>query len=189
MRVIAGKFRSRRLKGPGRAAPAADQRPLARDAYSIFSARKSKTRCSSTFAPAQARWESRRSAGARAKRIDRIRLRKRRSLIEQNLESLGIRAGACAMRADAVDGLKRLRRGMRWRISSSSIRPTRDTEDHERILEYLDGAHLIAPRGMRAGRAFLEVRRCPNGSIASSASRLIEQGDTSISLYRLAAAA
>ena len=110
------------------------------------------------------------------------------ALIRRNLEALGIRAGVEVIEADAVRGLETL---SARRLAADFIfldPPYENEEDYVRVLEFLDASHLIAPRGIVIAehRKSMEL---PERFDRLECSRILEQGDASLSFYRLAAAA
>jgi 16S rRNA (guanine966-N2)-methyltransferase len=187
MRVIAGQFRSRKLKGPGalRLRPTGDR--LRETIFNILGPEIEDSLFVDVYAGTGAMGIEAFSRGARE--VAWIESDpKAAELIEQNLESLGIRANADLIRADAVAGLKRLaaRHAMADFIFIDP--PYEKTEEHERVLDYLDSAHLIAPRGCVLVEHFWKSA-LPERFDRLERFRLVEQGDASVSLYRLAAAA
>ena len=56
------------------------------------------------------------------------------------------------------------------------------------VLEYLDASHLIAPQGIVIAEHSSKLE-LPERLDRLECSRLLEQGDTALSFYRLAAAA
>jgi 16S rRNA (guanine(966)-N(2))-methyltransferase RsmD len=187
MRVIAGKFRSRKLKGPGslRLRPTSDR--LRETVFNILGPKIEDSLFVDVYAGTGAIGIEAFSRGAREVvwiESDPNAAR----LIEQNLLSLAIQQGVELIRADALEGLKRL--AARHALADFIFvdPPYEKKEEHERILDYLDTAHLVAPRGCVLVEHFWKSA-LPERFDRLERFRLIEQGDASISLYRLAAAA
>ncbi len=109
--------------------------------------------------------------------------------MRKNLEALGVGGeGRKCSETDAVAGLKKLS-AKHLLADFFYIDPPYEMEaELLQILEYLDRSHLIAPRGL----VMVEHRRnreLPERFERLERMRLVEQGDASISFYRLAAAA
>jgi len=187
MRVIAGTFRSRKLKGPGmlRLRPTSDR--LRETIFNILGPEIQDSLFVDVCAGTGAIGIEACSRGARG--VVWIESDpKAAKIIKQNLQALAIREGAELIRADAVEGLKRL--ASRHALADFIFvdPPYKKTEEHERILDYLDSAHLVAPRGCVLVEHF-KKSPLPERFDRLERFRLIEQGDASVSLYRLAAAA
>lgn len=109
-------------------------------------------------------------------------------LIRDNLASLEIRTGAEVIEADAVRGLERL---ASRRLLADFIfldPPYEKADEYSDVLEFLDASHLIAPRGIVIVEHFSKME-LPQRLDRLECTREIEQGDTLLSFYRLAAAA
>ena len=66
--------------------------------------------------------------------------------------------------------------------------PYKDSDEHLKVLEYLDSGHLVAPYGV----VIVEHRKkieLPGRLDRLERTRVLEQGDTALSFYSLAAAA
>ena len=187
MRVIAGKYRSRRLKGPAklRLRPTSDR--LRETLFNILGPAVEDSLFVDLYAGTGAIGIEAISRGAReAIFIEAHAASARR--VRENLEALGIRAGAEVIAADAVHGLERL---VVRRLVADFIfldPPYDDADEPLHALEFLDASHLIAPRGI----VIVEHRRkhdLPERFSRLERTRLVEQGDAALSFYRLAAAA
>lgn len=109
-------------------------------------------------------------------------------IIRENLESLAIRGGAELIEADAVRGLEKIA-GRRLVADFLFLDPPYEqTEEHLRVLEFLDTGHVVAPYGL----VIVEHSRktvLPLRFTRLERTRLLEQGDAALSFYHLAAAA
>lgn len=187
MRVIAGKYRSRVLKRPGklRLRPTSD--PLRETLFNVLGPAVQESLFIDLFAGTGAIGIEAISRGAR----ETIFVESHAAavlLIRQNLESLGIRASAEVIEADAVRGLEKL---AARHLAADFIfldPPYENEEDYIRVLDFLDSSHLIAPSGgvIVEHRESLEL---PERFTRLECSRILEQGDAALSFYRLAAAA
>jgi len=113
-------------------------------------------------------------------------------LIRKNLGSLGIDMGCEILAKDAVRGMEMLAsRSFGGHLQADFFfldPPYADREEYERALEFLDESHLLA----RTGRVIVEHARriaLPGQLTSLERTRIVEQGDTSLSFYRLALAA
>ena len=109
-------------------------------------------------------------------------------LIRKNLDSLDVHEGAEVMECDALRGLDSL--ASRHLLADFIFLdpPYAETGEHLRILEFLDSAHLVAPYGLVIAE-HLSKSVLPERFTRLERVRLLEQGDASLSFYRLAAAA
>jgi 16S rRNA (guanine966-N2)-methyltransferase len=187
MRVIAGKYRSRRLKGPGmlRLRPTSDR--LRETLFNILGPAVEDSLFLDLYAGTGAIGIEAISRGAREViLIERHAASVRR--VRENLRALGVLEGAEAIEADAVRGLERL---AARRLIADFIfldPPYNKAGEHVRALEFLDASRLIAPRGI----VIVEHPRkmeLPERFERLERTRLVEQGDGALSFYRLAAAA
>jgi len=187
MRVIAGKYRSRVLKSALklRLRPTSDR--LRETLFNVLGALVEDSLFVDLFAGTGAVGIEAISRGAR----EVVFIESHAAgvgLIRRNLESLGIHAGVEVIEADAVRGLETL---STRRLATDFIfldPPYENEEDYVRVLEFLDTSHLIAPRGLVIAehRNSMEL---PERFDRLECSRILEQGDASLSFYRLAAAA
>jgi len=187
VRVIAGKFRSRRLKGPGilRLRPTSDR--LRETLFNILGPAVEDSLFVDLYAGTGAIGIEAISRGTRQAILIESQA-KAAKLVRENLAALGIRAGAELLEMDALAGLGKL---ARRRLVADFIfldPPYQKNEEHVRVLEFLDASHLIAPRGTvivehhwRAG--------LPERFDRLECTRHVEQGDAVLSFYRLAVAA
>jgi 16S rRNA (guanine(966)-N(2))-methyltransferase RsmD len=187
VRVIAGKFRSRRLKGPGtlRLRPTSDR--LRETLFNILGPAVEDSLFVDLYAGTGAIGIEAVSRGAREVILVESNA-KAAKLIRDNLASLGIRARVELIEADALAGLKRI--ADRHMVADFIFLdpPYEKTEEHYRALEFLDASHLIAPHGI----VIVEHRRgseLPDRLDRLECTRQVEQGDAVLSFYRLAAAA
>ncbi len=187
MRVIAGKFRSRRLKGPGtlRLRPTSDR--LRETLFNILGPAVEDSLFVDLYAGTGAVGMEALSRGAREVFLIESNPKAAR-LIRDNLAALGIFSGAQLIEADALMGLRKLsdRRLMADFVFLDP--PYERTEEHLRALGFLDASHLIAPRGV----VIVEHRsgtELPAQLGRLEMTRQIEQGDATLSFYRVAAAA
>jgi len=186
MRVIAGKYRSRRLKGPGRLRlrPTSDR--LRETLFNILGSAVEDSLFVDVYAGTGAVGIEAISRGAREVIFIEAHPATAR-LARQNLQALGIGGGEI-IEADALRGLEKI--AARRRIADFIfLDPPYDlAEEHVRTLEFLDASHLVAPRGL----VIVEHRRrmeLPERFERLECTRLVEQGDAALSFYTLAAAA
>lgn len=187
MRVIAGKYRSRILKGPGKLAlrPSSDR--LRETLFNILGPSVADSFFVDIFSGTGAIGIEAVSRGAREtifieSQAEAVRL------IRRNLESLGIAGGVEVMEDDAIRGLQRL--AARHLIADFIFLdpPYQATAEHPRMLEFLDASHLVAPYGMVIVEHSVKMD-LPDRLDRLERTRLLEQGDAALSFYRLAAAA
>jgi 16S rRNA (guanine966-N2)-methyltransferase len=187
MRVIAGKFRSRRLKGPGmlRIRPTSDR--LRETLFNILGPEVADSLFIDLYAGTGAIGVEAFSRGARQVILVESDAKACR-LIRENLTSLGIRAGIELISADAVKGLEKIAARHLMADFIFLDPPYERTDEHVRMLEFLDSSHLIAPQGVVIveHRSGMEV---PERLDRLECTRQVEQGDATLSFYRLAAAA
>lgn len=114
------------------------------------------------------------------------------TLIRKNLASLEIQDGFEILAKDALRGLELLasrRFGGAVQADFIFLDPSyADQPEYEGALEFLDRSHLLA----RQGRVIVEHARrlaLPEHLTRLERVRLVEQGDTTLSFYRLALAA
>ena len=187
MRVIAGKFRSRRLKGPGmlQIRPTSDR--LRETLFDILGPAVEDSLFVDLYAGTGAIGIEAVSRGAREVILVESNA-KAAKLIRENLAALGIQAGIELITADALKGLEKI--AARHLVADFIFLdpPYERTEEHFRVLEFLDASHLVAPQGVvivehRGGMAV------PERLDRLECTRQVEQGDAILSFYRLAAAA
>ncbi len=187
MRVIAGKFRSRRLKGPMtlRIRPTSDR--LRETLFNVLGPSVEDSFFVDLYAGTGAVGIEAISRGAREAVFVEANAKAAR-IIRENLESLAIRGGAELIEADAVRGLEKIA-GRRLVADFLFLDPPYEqTEEHLRVLEFLDTGHVVAPYGL----VIVEHSRktvLPLRFTRLERTRLLEQGDAALSFYHLAAAA
>jgi 16S rRNA (guanine966-N2)-methyltransferase len=186
MRVIAGKFRSRRLRTPGflGVRPTSDR--LRETLFNILGPSVEDSLFIDLYTGTGAIGIEAVSRGAREVFfIDRDPACI--SLTRQNLESLDIRTGIEVIMSDAERGLEKL--AARHLVADFIFfDPPYNDEGYEDLLDYLDASHLVAPQGIVIAEhsSSLEL---PERLARLERTRLLEQGDAALSFYRLAAAA
>jgi len=187
MRVIAGKFRSRLLKGPGklRLRPTSDR--LRETLFNILGRAVEDSWFLDLYAGTGAIGIEAVSRGAREVIFVESHPATAK-LIRANLASLKINAGVDVIEAPALRGLERI--GERRLIADFVfLDPPYERESELReVLDYLDVSHIVAPRGL----VVVEHRKgteLPERLERLERTRLLEQGDAALSFYRLAAAA
>jgi 16S rRNA (guanine966-N2)-methyltransferase len=187
VRVIAGKFRSRLLKGPGklRLRPTSDR--LRETLFNVLGPAVEDSLFVDLYAGTGAVGIEAISRGAREV-IFVESYAKAARLIRENLSALEIRAGAELIEVAALRGLEKL--AARHLIADFIFLdpPYESEEEYSLILDFLDASRLIAPGGI----VIVEHRRkfeMPEQLDRLGRMRLLEQGDAALSFYRLAAAA
>ena len=187
MRVIGGKFGSRRLKGPGmlRVRPTSDR--LRETLFNVLGPTVEDCFFVDLYAGTGAIGIEAASRGAR-KVVFVEKHAATARLLRQNLDSLSIRSGIELMAGDTVEGLQRL--AARHLVADFIFLdpPYEKTEECERALGFIDASHLLVP----VSRVIVEhsvKAELPNRFERIERVRLIEQGDAALSFYRLAAAA
>jgi 16S rRNA (guanine966-N2)-methyltransferase len=187
MRVIAGKFRSRVLKGPGklRLRPTSDR--LRETLFNILGPSVEDSLFVDLYAGTGAIGIEAISRGARETVFVESHAATAR-LLQQNLTALGIRDGAELIEADAVRGLEKM--AVKRRIADFIFLdpPYAEEDEHLRAVEFLDASHLVAPRGIVIVEHSSKME-LPKRFARLECTRLLEQGDAALSFYRLAAAA
>jgi 16S rRNA (guanine966-N2)-methyltransferase len=191
MRVIAGTFRSRRLKGPGklRLRPTSDR--LRETLFNVLGPAVRDALFVDLYAGTGAIGIEALSRGAREVVFVEEHAATAQ-LVRENLAGLGISPGAHKgvelIEATALKSLETL--AARHRVADFIFLdpPYEEEEEHLRILEFLDASHLVAPRGL----VIVEHSRkteLPERLDRLERVRLLEQGDAALSFYCLAAAA
>ena len=187
MRVIAGAYRSRRLKGPGklRLRPTSDR--LRETIFNILGPAVEDCLFVDLFAGTGAIGIEAISRGARKVIFIETHAATAR-LVRENLAALGTPPGAEVIQEDAIRGLERL--ATRHLIADFIFLdpPYEGTEEHLHVLEFLDASHLIAPHGVVIAEHHRKTE-LPERFDRLERIRLLEQGDAALSFYRLAVAA
>jgi 16S rRNA (guanine(966)-N(2))-methyltransferase RsmD len=147
MRVIAGKYRSRLLKGPGaqRLRPTSDR--LRETLFNVLGASLDDSLFVDLFAGTGAVGIEAISRGARETIFVESNPKAAR-LIRENLKSLDILTGAELLESPALRGLEQM---ATRRLLADFIfldPPYEKTAEYLQVLEFLDASHLIAPRGI-----------------------------------------
>jgi 16S rRNA (guanine966-N2)-methyltransferase len=187
VRVIAGKFRSRLLKGPGklRLRPTSDR--LRETLFNILGSAVEDSLFVDLYAGTGAIGIEAISRGARETIFVESHLAAAR-LISANLAALKLNSGVEVIEAEALRALERM--AARHLIADFIFLDPPYDEEQELldVLDYLDVSHVVAPRGL----VIVEHRHrteLPERLERLERTRLVEQGDAALSFYRLAAAA
>lgn len=185
--MIAGKFRSRQLKGPKtlRLRPTSDR--LRETLFNVLGAAVEDSLFVDLYAGTGAIGIEALSRGAREVIFVESHV-KAAGLIRDNLATLGVRTGVEVIEASALRGLEKL--AARHLVADFIFLdpPYEKEQDYPLVLEFLDASHLVAPNGV----VIVEHRRkkeLPERFERLERVRLLEQGDAALSFYRLAAAA
>jgi len=186
MRVIGGKFRSRRLKSPGklRLRPTSD--PLRETLFNVLGPEIQDSLFIDLYAGTGAIGIEAISRGAREVIFVEAHPSTAR-LIRENLSSLAVQ-GAEVIEGDTIGALERI---AQRRLVADFIfldPPYERTEEQLRVLEFLDASHLVAPYGMVIVEHSVKTEM-PDRLDRLELVRLLEQGDAALSFYRLALAA
>jgi 16S rRNA (guanine966-N2)-methyltransferase len=186
MRVIGGKFRSRRLKSPGtlRLRPTSD--PLRETLFNVLGPEIEDSLFIDLYAGTGAIGIEASSRGARKVIFVESHAPTAR-LIRENLASLAIQ-GAEVVEGDAIAALERI--AQRHLVADFIFLdpPYQRTEERLRVLEFLDSSHLVAPYGIVIVEHSVKTE-LPDRFDRLELMRLLEQGDAALSFYRLALAA
>jgi 16S rRNA (guanine966-N2)-methyltransferase len=184
MRVIAGKYRSRPLKGPGslRLRPTSDR--LRETLFNVLGPSLEDSLFVDLFAGTGAVGIEAISRGARETIFVEANPKAAR-LIRENLNTLEIRQGAELIEAPAVRGLERM---ATRHLLADFVFLDPPYEKTAAYLEFLDASHLIAPRGIVIVEQYWKTE-LPEFLTRLECTRQIEQGDAILSFYTLAAAA
>jgi 16S rRNA (guanine966-N2)-methyltransferase len=187
MRVIAGKFGSRRLKSPGKLLMRPTSDRLRETLFNVLGPAVNDSLFVDLFAGTGAVGIEAISRGARETIFVEEHAASAR-LIRKNLELLDIDGGAEVIDGDAVRALEKLAK--RHLIADFIfLDPPYDEGDEQlRVLEFLDASHLVAPQGFVIVEHSVKTE-LPERFDRLERRRLLEQGDAALSFYRLAAAA
>src|ERR1700733_13200904 len=187
MRVIAGKFRSRLLKGPGalRLRPTSDR--LRETLFNVLGRSLEDSLFVDLFSGTGAVGIEAISRGARETDLAPSHPKAAR-LTRENLTSLDIPAGAELIEAPAVRGLEKM--AARHLLADFIFldRPYEETAGEQQLVALLDASHLIAPRGIVIVEHYRKTE-LPEFLTRLECTRQLEQGDAILSFYTLAAAA
>lgn len=187
MRVIGGKFGSRRLKGPGllRLRPTSDR--LRETLFNVLGPTVEDCLFVDLYAGTGAIGIEAASRGAK----EVIFVEKHPAttrLLRQNLTSLGLDGGVELIATDALAGLEKI---AARRLVADFIfldPPYERADEYGRTLQFIDSSRLLVP----VSRVVVEhsvKTELPDRFERLERDRLIEQGDAALSFYRLAAAA
>ncbi len=187
MRVIAGKFGRRRLKGPGtlHIRPTSDR--LRETLFNILGPDVEDSLFVDLYAGTGAIGIEAFSRGARHVILVESSA-KAAKLIRENLSALGVRAGIELIATDALKGLEKVAARHLMADFVFLDPPYEKAEEHVRALEFLDASHLIAPQGVVIVEHWSGME-APERLHRLECTRQVEQGDATLSFYRLAAAA
>lgn len=187
MRVIAGKFRSRALKGPGKLPLRPTSDPLRETLFNVLGPALEDSLFVDLYAGTGAIGIEAASRGARQVVLVESNA-KAAQLARQNLQALELAAVTELLEMDAVEGLEKL--ASRHLLADFIFLdpPYENTNEHARVLDFLDTSHLIAPQGVVIVEHHRRVEM-PELFDRLECVREIEQGDAMLSFYRLAAAA
>jgi 16S rRNA (guanine966-N2)-methyltransferase len=185
--VIAGQFRSRRLKGPGalKIRPTSDR--LRETLFNVLGPTVKDSLFFDLYAGTGAIGIEAISRGAREVIFVESHP-KTAQLIRANLAALDVRAEAEVIEAPVEKGLEKL--AARHLLADFVFLdpPFNAPDKYTQTLEFLDASHLLAPEGI----VIVEHRRkveLPEYFTRLERTRLLEQGDAALSFYRLALAA
>ncbi|MGA9885649.1 MAG: 16S rRNA (guanine(966)-N(2))-methyltransferase RsmD [Candidatus Acidiferrales bacterium] len=187
MRVIAGKFRSRRLTGPGllEVRPTSDR--LRETLFDVLGPTVEDSLFFDLYAGTGAIGIEAISRGAREVVFVESHLKTAR-LIRENLTGLGVNGGAEVLDMTAQYGLEKL--ASRHLLADFIFLdpPYNAPDEYTKTLEFLDASHLVAPEGIVIAEHVRKLE-LPERFLRLERTRLLEQGDAALSFYRLAAAA
>jgi 16S rRNA (guanine(966)-N(2))-methyltransferase RsmD len=187
MRVIAGTLRSRRLKAVGKLQlrPTSDR--LRETLFNVLGPSVEDSLFVDLFAGTGAVGIEAISRGAReAIFVDSNAASAK--LIRANIAALGIAGGAQIFEADAVRGLEKITARHVMADFIFLDPPYEQNQDYLRVLDFLDSSRLIAPSGIVIAEHGRKVE-LPGRFDRLERTRVLEQGDASLSFYRLAAPA
>ena len=188
MRVIAGKYGGRKLTGPGKMIllrPTGDR--LRETLFNILGAAVERSYFIDAYAGTGAIGIEAISRGA-----ERVFFLEKRPaaarLIRANTEVLGIGDVTEILEADAEQGLGRL--AARHILADFIFvdPPYDDAAEYLKILQFLDASHLLAPTGTIIVEHFHKLE-LPGRLERLECVRIKEQGDATLSFYRIVAAA
>jgi 16S rRNA (guanine(966)-N(2))-methyltransferase RsmD len=187
MRVIAGKYRSRRLKGPGTLPirPTSDR--LRETLFNVLGPSIEDSLFIDLFAGTGAVGIEAISRGAREAFFVESNPKAIR-LIRDNFSALKISTNVELIETDAVHGLEKI---AARRLVANFIfldPPYAETDQYSEVLEFLDSSHLLAPHGTVIAEHYSKIELLERLD-RLECTRQIKQGDAVLSFYRLAAAA
>lgn len=187
MRVIAGQFRSRRLRSPAalRVRPTSDR--LRETLFNVLGPTVEDCLFFDLYAGTGAIGIEAISRGAREVIFVESHA-KTAALIRENLAALGIGKGAEVIQDAAARALDKL--AARHLLADFIFLdpPYNAPDEYEETLEFLDTSHLVAPEGIVIAEHQRKIE-LPDRFVRLERTRLLEQGDAALSFYRRAAAA
>jgi 16S rRNA (guanine(966)-N(2))-methyltransferase RsmD len=186
MRVIGGKYGSRRLKSPGKLQlrPTSDR--LRETLFNVLGPEVADSLFIDLYAGTGAIGIEAMSRGAREAIFVESHPATAR-LVRENLTSLEIN-GAEVIHEDVLRALEKIAQ-RRLVADFIFLDPPYDrTEERLEVLEFLDGSHLVAPYGIVIVEHSVKTD-LPDRFDRLELVRLLEQGDAALSFYRLALAA
>jgi 16S rRNA (guanine966-N2)-methyltransferase len=187
VRVIAGQFRSRRLKGPGalKIRPTSDR--LRETIFNVLGSTVEDSLFFDLYAGTGAMGIEAISRGAREVIFVESHA-KTAQLIRENLATLKLRDGAEVLETPVARGLEKL--AARHLLADFVFLdpPYDEPDEYTETLEFLDASHLVAPEGIVIAEHERKLA-LPEFFTRLERTRLLEQGDAALSFYRLAAAA
>jgi 16S rRNA (guanine966-N2)-methyltransferase len=187
MRVIAGKFGRRKLQGPGklRMRPTSDR--LRETLFNILGTAVEDSLFVDLYAGTGAIGIEAISRGAKEVVFVEEHAASAR-LIQENLQALGAQRVPEVLGMPALKGLEKLAARHRMADFIFLDPPYENEQEQLLVLEFLDESHLLAPQGLviveHSSRTEL-----PERFTRLERTRVVEQGDASLSFYCLAAAA
>lgn len=187
MRVIAGKYRSRRLKGPGalKVRPTSDR--LRETLFNVLGPTLEDSLFFDLYAGTGAIGIEALSRGAREVVFVESHARTAQ-LIRENLSSLKLGDRTEVLQVPVAPGLEKL--AARHLLADFIFLdpPYNRPDEYMETLEFLDASHLVAPEGIVIAE-HQQKMELPEFFTRLERTRLLEQGDAALSFYRLAAAA
>ena len=109
-------------------------------------------------------------------------------LIRENLKSLGIGAGAEILPVDAIRGLEKLASQHVYADFIFLDPPYAQTDEYERILEFIGSAEILSAAGLVIAEHTKRLE-LPLFAEALERTRMVVQGDSALSFYRVVRAA
>jgi 16S rRNA (guanine966-N2)-methyltransferase len=187
MRVIAGKFGSRKLKGPGklRMRPTSDR--LRETLFNILGPAVEDSLFVDLYAGTGAIGIEAISRGAKEVVLVEQHAASAK-LIQENLKALGTFGSGEVLTMTAEKALEKLAARHRMADFIFLDPPYDDVEEQLLMLELLDESHLLAPRGLVIVEHSSKTE-LPERLSRMERTRVVEQGDAALSFYCLAAAA
>lgn len=187
MRVIGGEFGSRKLKAPGKLAMRPTSDRLRETLFNVLGPAIEDALFIDLYAGTGAIGIEGLSRGAREAIFVEMHPAAVR-LIRGNLESLKIASRVEIFATDAARALEALARRKLVADFIFLDPPYDDVDERLRVLELLDGSHLVAPSGIVIVEHSVKTE-LPERFDRLELARLLEQGDAALSFYRLALAA